>query len=127
MNNYNDLDLNIVKRMVSDHCSFSMSKDFIINEEISFNPLLIQDKLRRVGEALEIIKIQGRYSFEEVVDISDLLKNVKKGLSLTARELSLVSLHNAEIKRIVRYFRNNDFIDYLNDYLESLYYIITII
>ena len=122
MNNYNDLDLNIVKGMVASHCSFSMSKDFIINEEVSFNPLLIHDKLKRVNEALELIKIQGRYSFEEVKDISTLLQNVKKGLSLTARELSLVYLHNAEIKRIVRYFRNFDKLEYLCDYLDSLYY-----
>ena len=47
MNNYDELDLSLIKQSVSNNASFEMSRDYILNEEVSFNPIVIRDNLRK--------------------------------------------------------------------------------
>ena len=122
MQNFEGLELPLIQAMVANEASFELSKQFILNEKVSFNPLAIKANIAKTNEALELIKIHGRFRFEQINDISDALDKVNKGLTLTAYELGEVLLHNTEIKRIIRYFRQLDEIDELRDYTDSLYY-----
>lgn len=122
MNNYDELDLSLIKQSVSNNASFEMSRDYILNEEVSFNPIVIRDNLRKTKEAMKIISLHGRFEFTELKDISMTLSSLKKGLTLTSFELLEVYEHNAEVRRIARYFRSVDEIDELTDFTESLFY-----
>lgn len=122
MQKFEGLELPLIQAMVAKEASFELSKQFILNEKVNFNPLAIKANIAKTNEALELIKIHGRFRFEQINDISDALDKVKKGLTLTAYELGEVLLHNTEIKRIIRYFRQLDEIDELRDYTDSLYY-----
>ena len=70
MNNYDELDLSLIKQSVSNNASFEMSRDYILNEEVSFNPIVIRDNLRKTKEAMKIISLHGRFEFTELKDIS---------------------------------------------------------
>ena len=122
MNNYDELDLLLIKQSVSNNASFDMSREYILNEEVSFNPIVIRDNLRKTKEAMKIISLHGRFEFTELKDISKTLSSLKKGLTLTSFELLEVYEHNAEVRRIARYFRSVDEIDELTDFTESLFY-----
>ena len=56
MNNYNCLDLNIVKNEISSFASILEAKDFILNENIVYNPLFIKKNNIETKEALNLIK-----------------------------------------------------------------------
>ena len=45
MNNYNHLDLDKVKDLVCQYTSIKQASDYIQNEDIIFNPLVIKAKL----------------------------------------------------------------------------------
>ena len=51
MNNYNHLDLDKVKDLVCQYTSIKQASDYIQNEEIIFNPLVIKSKLKDSEEA----------------------------------------------------------------------------
>lgn len=119
---FKELELPLIQEMVADYASFSMSKNFILNEKVVFNPLTVNDNIAKTREALELIKIHGRFRFDEINDISEILEKLAKGLSLTAYELSQILYHNTEIKRIIRYFHQINEINELSDYTDSLFY-----
>ena len=122
MQDFKELELPLIQEMVADYASFSMSKNFILNEKVVFNPLTVNDNIAKTREALELIKIHGRFRFDEINDISEILEKLAKGLSLTAYELSQILYHNTEIKRIIRYFRQINEVNELSDYTDSLFY-----
>lgn len=122
MQDFSGLELPLIQAMVAKEASFTLSKEHILNERVIFNPLAIKSNIAKTHEALELIKVHGRFRFDEINDISDSLKRVNKGLTLTAYELGDVLYHNTEIKRIIRYFRQLDELEELTDYTDSLYY-----
>ena len=122
LNNYEGLELNLIKKEVANEALFSMSKDYILNEEVSFNPIVIRNNLKKTKEALNIISKHGRFAFDELKDISDSLNNLNKGFTLTSNELLEVYEHNACVKRIVRYFKQIEELEELEDYTASLFY-----
>lgn len=56
MNNYNHLDLDKVKDLVCQYTSIKQANDYIQNEDIIFNPLVIKSKLKDSEEALTLLK-----------------------------------------------------------------------
>lgn len=122
INRYTGLELPLIQKIVADYASFSLSKRYILEEKVSFNPILIKLNLKKTKEALELINKHGRYRFDDIVDLSNELQHVKKGYTLTAKELYEVLIHNTQIKRIVRYFKQIQDLDTLSDYTESLFY-----
>ena len=122
INRYNGLELPLIQKIVADYASFSLSKKYILNEEVSFNPIIIKQNLKKTKEALDLIFKHGRYRFDDISDITQELEHVKKGYTLTSKELYEVLIHNTQIKRIIRYFKQLQELDTLNDYTESLFY-----
>lgn len=121
MNNYRNLDLDDVLDKVASFASFSLSKDYIKNEEINYNPLVIKQKNQYLKEALEFVKKNQRISFDGVNDISSELDKALKGIILTPIELLNIYKHNIAAKRIKLALRI-DGLDYLKDFIEPLIY-----
>lgn len=120
--NYEALDLAAVQEQVAEEATFAAAKTYLLHETVDFNPLVINDKVRKVREAWQLIEKEGRYSFNDLNDIRPLLKRLKQGFTLTALELAAVCEHNLSVKRIIRHFRDNCALTTLSDYLDSLYY-----
>ena len=116
------LELDLVLDKVSDFASFDLAKEAIRHEEVDFNPLAIKRKLSLSKEAQAIILSHGRIDLSDVKDISSLLATLDKGLSLTSLELLMILEHNAQIKRVKRFFKDLEEVDDLEDFLSDLYF-----
>lgn len=90
MNNYNHLDLDKVKDLVCQYTSIKQANDYIQNEEIIFNPLVIKSKLNDSEEALTLLKKDFNLSFDGIVDIGDILVKASKDICLDGYELASV-------------------------------------
>lgn len=122
MNNYHNLELDIVQKKVAGLATFAMAKDFITNERVDYNPLVIKRNIKLTAEALEYLKNNQRFGFADITDIRPLLKNLDIDLTLTAKEISLILDHNIQIKRISKAL-GESFIDAeINDFIVSLQY-----
>ena len=100
MNNYSEIDLNRVKENVSKYAAIEDSKSFILNEEVSFNPIKIKRNLLETSELLALIRKDIFISFDGINNINDIFVKCKKEIPLNAIEASLVlSFHN-HCKRI---------------------------
>lgn len=95
MNNYNSIDLNKVKEQVLEFCAIDDSKTFILNEEVSFNPLQIKKNLRQSDEVIKLLNKGFNISFDGIENISDIFENANKNIVLSTIELSkILSFHN---------------------------------
>ena len=120
MNNYNCLDLNIVKNEISSFASILEAKDFILNENIVYNPLFIKKNNIETKEALNLIKNNINVTFSGINNVSDLLDKADKGICLNGIELNEVLVFHNHCERIKKIFNNID--DELNikDYADSI-------
>ena len=116
------LEFDLVLTRVCEHATFELAKKAILEEEVDFNPLVIKRKLALSKEAEQIILKHGRVDLSDIKDIRPLLDTLNKGLSLTSRELLSVLDHNAHIKRIARFFHDIEDLEYLEDFLQDLFY-----
>ena len=121
MNNYNQIDLNEVKEKIIKFAEIEDTKSFILNEEVSFNPLVIERKLKETKEALLLLKDNFDISFSGIININDLFVKAKKGIILTTNEISLILNFINHTKRIKEAFRNIDNELLIKDYIDSLY------
>lgn len=95
MNNYNSIDLNKVKEQVLEFCAIDDSKTFILNEEVSFNPLQIKKNLRQSDEVIKLLNKGFNISFDGIENISDIFEKANKNIVLSTIELSkILSFHN---------------------------------
>ena len=84
MNNYNHLDLDKVKDLVCQYTSIKQASDYIQNEEIIFNPLVIKSKLKDSEEALNLLKKDlDEYHTAYLLSDDDTIKEKAKLLSST--------------------------------------------
>ena len=121
MNNYNHLDLDKVKDLVCQYTSIKQANDYIQNEEIIFNPLVIKSKLNDSEEALTLLKKDFNLSFDGIVDIGDILVKASKDICLDGYELASVLTFSNHCLRIKN--RMSSLSDDLNikGYSESLF------
>lgn len=95
MNNYNSIDLNKVKEQVLEFCAIDDSKTFILNEEVSFNPLQIKKNLRQSDEVIKLLNKGFNISFDGIENIGDIFEKANKNIMLSTIELSkILSFHN---------------------------------
>lgn len=121
MNNYNHLDLDKVKDLVCQYTSIKQASDYIQNEDIIFNPLVIKAKLKDSEEALNLLKKDFNLSFDGIVDIGDILVKASKDICLDGYELANVLTFSNHCLRIKN--RMSSLSDDLNikGYSESLF------
>ena len=121
MNNYNHLDLDKVKDLVCQYISIKQASDYIQNEDIIFNPLVIKSKLKDSEEALNLLKKDFNLSFDGIVDIGDILVKASKDICLDGYELASVLTFSNHCLRIKNRMSSLDDDLNIKGYSESLF------
>ncbi|MBQ1477837.1 MAG: Smr/MutS family protein [Erysipelotrichaceae bacterium] len=117
---YQSLDLDKVKQEIAGFASIDEAKTFIMNEDVSFNPLQIRNNLLLTREAIEILKEGHVLSFDGIHCCDDLLDKAEKGIFLSGQEcVRLLSFHRhcERIRKIFTYFPSDLS---LRDYSDSI-------
>ena len=100
---YANLDLDQIKRQISQFASIEEAKSFILNEEVPFNPLQIRKNVSLTREAMKLLKQDLNVSFDGIFNVNDLLIKADKGMALDGIEIrNVLVFHNhcARIKKI---------------------------
>lgn len=84
---FENLEFDIVKKTVSNNCSFSLSKEFIENRKPIYDYLWVERELNRGKEALKLYEAYGCANFAGVKDVTHSLKDIDKGGLVTNQEL----------------------------------------
>lgn len=120
MNNYNCLDLNIVKEKIVELVSIEEARDYILNEQVSFNPLIIKQNSIETKEAMDILNKNINVQFAGIVNVNELLEKADKQITLDGNELKdILVLHNHSV-RIKNIFDSIDEDINLKDYTDSI-------
>lgn len=118
---YLELNLLDIKKIIAKQCYFDLSHDYILNEKVIFNPLIIIDNNKKVSEALEFIIKNSRLSLEGVKNLNYLVNKLRINSILNENELLEVLQHFNAVKRIRSIlFKNN--VESLKDYSDSLFF-----
>ena len=120
MNNYNCIDLDIIKKQVSEFASIQEAKDFILTEEVNFNPLVIKHNCIETDEAIKLIKKEINVQFSGIYNINEFLDKANKNIILDGIELKDCLVFHNHASRIKKIF--NDISEQLNikDYTDSI-------
>lgn len=121
MNNFDAIDLNRVKEKIIEYCAIEDAKDYILSEEIVFNPLLISKKLNETKEAMELLKNNFNVSFDGINNINDLFDKADKDIVLSPYELSRVLAFHHHSKRIKKSVLNIIEDISIKDYGDSIF------
>lgn len=105
---YENLEFDIVKKAVSEHCSFSLGKEYIVNEEVHFDRLWIQRELKRGKEALALYSAYQEPSFAGVKDISESLKVIEKGGIISEYELYQIASFSRAVLQMQKYLQQSE-------------------
>ena len=119
MNYYDCLDLNIVKDKVKEYAAILQAKEYIENEEVSFNPLLIKNNATLTLEALNLLKKDFNVTFSGIYCVDDILDKAIKDITLTGIEIKNVLVFHNHCYRIKKLFNDLDGLN-LKDYTDSI-------
>ena len=121
MNNYDQIDLLKVKEEVCKYAFLDDAKDYILNEEVSFNPLEIKRKLNLTSEMLKLIDEGLNISFDGIENLQEIFKASKKGKSLNSIDCARVLNFHNHCVRIKNIFKKYDHDLEIFDYIDTLY------
>lgn len=121
MNNYSSIDLDKVKSDVAHYAAIQDAKDYILNEEVSFNPIEIKHNLIKTKEFLSLLNANISISFDGIHNINEILIKASKNVILTSLELSEVLNFSNHLKRIKDIFKEIDNELEIRDYIDSIY------
>ena len=121
MDNYNSLDLDQIKAIISNYLSIAEAKDYLFNEEVSFNPLIIKRNLSLTKEATQLLNKGLIVGFDGIINVNELLEKANKDIVLTGNELYRILTFHNHCNRIKNIFSKEDKELLLNDYLDSIY------
>ena len=119
MNYYDCLDLNIVKNKVKEYAAIQEAKQYIENEEVIFNPLLIKNNATLTLEALNLLKKDFNVTFSGIYCVDDILDKASKDITLTGIEIKNVLVFHNHCYRIKKLFNDLDGLN-LKDYTDSI-------
>lgn len=120
MTNYNCIDFDVIKKQVADFASIEESKDYILNEQVDFNPLIIKNNNQETKEAMNIISNSINIQFSGINNINDLLDKADKGIILNGIELKDCLVFHNHANRIKKIFNGIDGELVLKDYTDSI-------
>ena len=106
--NYEALELNMVKEQVARHCSFSLGKASIRGLEPRFDELWVKRELARTKEALQLVYRFGNMPFQGVHDVSLALEDARRNRTLSCRELRQIADGIRAVEHVVKYFKQSD-------------------
>ena len=123
MNDFNKLDLDIIKKQIISYTNFSKGRQIIEELDVLFNPLIIKSNTNRSRQALQLVVKYGSMPFLGVKDISSVLTNASKDMILKSMDfLDIVSLNDG-IKGCIRYTYNwEEEYEYIQDLTNTLIY-----
>lgn len=87
MKQYEGLDFEVVKEAIAQHCSFSLSKDAILQAVPTFQYLVARRDLERGRQALKLYEHHESPIFAGIHDFYNVLKDIKKGKLVSEKEL----------------------------------------
>ena len=120
MNDYSSLDLHIIKKEICNLASIKESQDFIMSEEVSFNPLEIENKAHETKEALNLLKEGNVVTFDGIYNVNELLDKADKNICLEGIELRDVLVFHNHCRRIKKLFEKFDQELLIRDYTDSI-------
>ena len=123
MDEFNKLDLDIIKNQICKYTSFSKGRKIIEDLDVDFNPLVIKLNTNRSKQALELVIKYGSMPFLGIKDISKVLMDSSKDIILKSNDfLDVVSLNDG-IKGCIRYTYNwEKEYEYIKNLTNSLIY-----
>ncbi len=119
MNYYDCLDLNIVKDKIKEYAAILQAKEYIENEEVSFNPLMIKNNAVLTLEALNLLKKDFNVTFSGIYCVDDILDKACKDITLTGIEIKNVLVFHNHCYRIKKLFNDFEGLN-LKDYTDSI-------
>ena len=120
MANYNNLDLNLIKEKIVEFASITEAKTFILDENVSFNPLKIKKQANETKEMLNLLNNNESFSFEGIYNINSLLDKADKNIILNGVELKNILVFHHHCNRIKNQFSKYDTSLSIRDYSDSL-------
>lgn len=120
MNNYECLDLDIIKQKVCEFAYIEEAKTFILDEEVNFNPLFIKKNALLTKEAMMLIKKDIVFHFAGIENVNDLFIKANKDIGLNGVELKNVLVFHNHCVRIKKQFSKLEIDLSLNDYADSI-------
>lgn len=122
MNNKRKLEIDQIISQFLNYSKTSMGQQHLRNLDIISSQLLLKRQLRRQQEALNATIKQSAPSFYGITDLSESLKLVKKGGTLSIEELIATSRFLHGQNSLVEYYKNRLVeMDELGDLFESLF------
>jgi len=120
MNKYDNLDLNIIRNQIASLTSIKEAKEYILSEEIIFNPLVIKNLLNETREALIILNSGANVSFEGIECNNHLFAKADKNITLNGFELLKISIFHNHCSRLKKQFTQYDKEYSIRDYTDSI-------
>lgn len=120
MNNYNQIDLDKVKLEITKFTSIEDSKNFILEEEVPFNPIIIKRNINETSELLKLLQKDFFISFDGIKNITDLFIKANKNITLNSKELSEILSYHNHLKRIKDLFNQFNEEYSIKDYTDSI-------
>ena len=121
MNNYDQIDLLKVKELVSEFAFIDDSKDYILKEEVSFNPLIIKRNLNLTSQMLDLLNTGLTISFDGIENLDAIFKAAQKGKNLNSLDCARVLNFHNHCQRIKNIFKKYDHELEIFDYIETLF------
>ena len=120
MNDFACLDLDIIRKQVSEYAAIEESRAFIVEEEVPFNPLLIRKNVTETREAMKLLQNGLMLSFDGICNVNDLFHKADKGMMLNGIELKNVLVFHNHCSRIVHQFQKLSDELAIRDYSDSI-------
>ena len=114
------LDLHSVLEKVASLAPIKESQEFILNEEINFNPLYIRKKNIEVKEALNLFNDNVTVHFDGIINVTDIFKKADKSMCLSGIELKKTEVFHNHCYRIKTQFNKFDSELNIRDYTDSI-------
>ena len=121
MNKYQNLDTDIIKNRIIKHAYIDEAKDFILDEEVVFNPLVINKKLQETSEALKVLRNGEIINFDGIKNNNHLFARASKSMMLNGKELNSLVVFHHHCDRIKNIFKKFNGQYSICDYADSIF------
>lgn len=119
MNNLNSIDFDKVKNIIAGFTPIKEAKELIINEQIIYNPLIINRKLCETREFFNYIVNSHSLSFDGIVNPCELIEKTRKGITLTSGEILDIYVFHNHANRIRNEISRSD-LTLIKEYTDSI-------
>ena len=117
---YSNLDLDIIKKQICKTVPVKEAQDFIMSEEVSFNPLVIRKNASETAEALKLLQENNTVSFDGIFNVDEILEKADKNIILNGIELKDLLVFHNHCERIKKQFEKYPEDLSIRDYSDSI-------